>query len=179
MPRAGSPKRHAQAILQLALKDNSLEQWLADLKRLEGIAANTTFRVVLESPRLSLQEKLSVLKEPLQGLDPLAMNLLALLSSRGRLRLIPGIAAEYGRLVNAQRGLEAAEVITAIPLEEGEVKALAGRLEALMGKKLSVSARVEPAILGGVVARVGDQLLDGSLRSRLKALRKSLVEARR
>lgn len=179
MPRAGSPKRHAQAVLQLALRDNSLDRWLVDLRRLEEVAANATYRVVLESPRLSLQEKLSLLQEPLQGLDQRAVNLLALLASRGRLRLLPGIVAEYRRLVNAQRGLEEAEVITAIPLEEAEVNALVGRLEAIAGKKVAVSARVDPAILGGLVARVGDRLLDGSLRSRLHSLRKSLAEARR
>jgi len=79
------------------------------------------------------------------------------------------------RLLDSHRGLEHAQLTTAIPLEEAEAQALGRRLGERLGKRLVVQAQVDPAIIGGLVVRVGDQLLDGSTRTRLELLKKDLA----
>lgn len=175
MARRASPRRHAQAILQIALENNQLPEWLADLERLAQLGSDATYRFVLESPKLSLSDKLSLLQDRIKGLNPLAVNMLALLISRGRLKLLPEIFAEYQRLVDIQQGIELVEVVTAVPLEDKEGEVVAQRLARLVGKQVRVNARVDPAIIGGLVVRIGDRLIEGSVSSRLRALKQTLV----
>jgi F-type H+-transporting ATPase subunit delta len=82
---------------------------------------------------------------------------------------------EYGRLVDEHRGIAHAEVATAVPLEPEEKDKLVRRLGDLVGREIVLTTRVDPAIIGGLVARVGDKLIDGSTKSRLLALRESLI----
>jgi F-type H+-transporting ATPase subunit delta len=80
-------------------------------------------------------------------------------------------------MADAHLGLEHAKVITAIPLDEGDKKKLSERLAAITGKKIVLTTEVDPAIVGGFVARVGDKLIDGSTKAKLEALRRQLVRA--
>ncbi|MEE9203344.1 MAG: F0F1 ATP synthase subunit delta, partial [Dehalococcoidia bacterium] len=175
MPRGGSPKRHAQAVFAIASEQDQLEKWLQDLGQLSQLSRDPLFRAVMDNPKFSLQEKLELLPDEVAGLSPLAVNLLALLVARDRLRLAPQIYQEYERLLNARQGIVSAEVVTAVPMEAAEEKAVARHLEAITGGKVVITTRVDPSILGGLAAHIGDTLLDGSLRSKLKALHKSLV----
>ena len=84
------------------------------------------------------------------------------------------IADEYQRLLNAYRGIDEAEVLTAVPLDDGDKQRLAERLGAVVGKKVIIKAEVDSSLIGGVVARIGGKLIDGSTRSRLEALKKEL-----
>ncbi len=179
MPRGGSPKRHAQAVFAIALEQDQLDKWLQDLGQLSQLSHDPLFRAVMDNPKLSLQDKLGLLPDKVAGLSPLAVNLLALLVARDRLRLAPQIHQEYQKLLNAHRGIASAEVVTAVPLEAAEEKAITRRLEAITGAKVALTTRVDPSVLGGVVARIGDRLLDGSISGKLKALRKSLVTSGR
>lgn len=167
-------KRHAQAIFNIALEKNELEQWRSDLKKLGQVLAEPRLRPLWENPRVRLGEKLEALRGFMEGANPLALNLAGLLISRGRLGLIDGIVAEYERFVDAHYGIEHAEVTTAIPLDEATKQELARRLGQALGKKVMVEARVDASVIGGMVARVGDLLLDGSVRTRLEGLRRSL-----
>jgi F-type H+-transporting ATPase subunit delta len=85
--------------------------------------------------------------------------------------------SEYERMADSHLGLEHAKVITAVPLDEEDQKKLSERLAAITGKKIVLTAEVDPAIIGGFVARVGDELIDGSTRAKLEALRRQLVRA--
>jgi F-type H+-transporting ATPase subunit delta len=114
------------------------------------------------------------MRQVLEGLNPLVMNLMLLLVSRGRLRLLAGIVEEYGRLVDEHEGLAHAAVTAAVPLEPEERQKLTARLGELVGRKISVSEAVEPSIIGGLSIRVGDKLIDGSTKSKFLALRESL-----
>lgn len=179
MPRGGSPRRHAQAVFAIASEQDQLEKWLQDLGQLSRLSQDLLFRAVMDNPKLTFPEKLGLLPEKVSGLSPLAVNLLALLVARGRLRLAPQIHQEYHKLLNAHRGIVSAEVVTAVPLEAGEEKAVIRHLEAITGGQVALTTRVDPSVLGGLVAHIGDTLLDGSLSSKLKALHKSLVTSGR
>ena len=176
MHRKASARRYAQAIFQIAKDRGELEKWREELKRVAQAVADPILSVLQDSPRLALAEKMALLKEKLPGADPMVLNFAGLLVARGRLGLAGEIAEEYERLLDANFGIEHAEVITAIPLERDETERLARRLGDMVGKRVVVKARVDPAIVGGVVARIGDQLLDGSTRARLELLKKSMTE---
>ncbi len=89
------------------------------------------------------------------------------------------IAGEYQRLLDGYYGIEPAEVITAVPLDDKDIQKLTENLSALVGKKIVLKSEVDPGVIGGIVARVGGKLLDGSTRSKLAALRRELVGTER
>jgi F-type H+-transporting ATPase subunit delta len=178
MPRGVAAKRHAQAVFQLALERGELEKWLEDLKTIATTLSQPQLMAILESPKVHLDEKMELISRCLPGVSQLALNLVYLLVARRRLRLIDQIASEYQRLADAYQGLEHAEVTTAIPLDEEDRKRLSERLAELTGTRIMLSTKVDPNVIGGFVVRIGDRLIDGSTKSKLDSLRKSLVEVR-
>jgi len=96
---------------------------------------------------------------------------------KGRIKNAEQIADEYDNLLDEQRGIKHAVVTTAVPLDETDKQKITGQLEKITGRKVTVKLKVNPSILGGMVARIEDTLIDGSIRNRLDLLRKDLVEA--
>jgi F-type H+-transporting ATPase subunit delta len=115
------------------------------------------------------------LKERLGDVSLLALNLVLLLIARSGISMMAEIAGEYKRLLDSYRGIESAEVTTAVPLDDKDKEKLTQKLGTLVGAKVEIETEVDPSILGGIVARVGGKLLDGSTRSKLAALKKELV----
>ena len=175
MPKKAYGRRYAQAVFELALEKKELERWQADFAKITAAVADKEFLAALESPKISLEKKSQLLAKRLEGLNPLAMNLVYLLIARSGIGMVADIAAEYQRLLDSHRGIEPAEVITAVPLDEKDIKKLTDNLSAVVGKDVVVRAEVDPEILGGIIARVGGKLLDGSTRSKLAALKRELV----
>ena len=130
---------------------------------------------MLESPKFNFDTKARLLSERLGDVNPLALNLVYLLMTRGRLSVIGDIAGEYQQLLNSYRGIEQAEVTTAIPLDDEDKQKLADHLGAVVGKKVILKPEVDSNLIGGIIARIGGKLLDGSSRSKLMALREELV----
>ncbi len=178
MPRGVAARRHAQAVFQLALDRGQLHEWLEQLKAIAATVSEAQLRAILDSPKIHLDEKVGLINRCLPGADQLLLNLLYLLMARRRLRLIDDIVSEYERLADAYQGLEHAEVTTAVPLDEEDKAKLSQRLSAVTGTEIVLTAKVDPSLIGGFVARIGDWVLDGSTKSKLDSLRKSLVQAR-
>jgi F-type H+-transporting ATPase subunit delta len=103
------------------------------------------------------------------------LNLILLLLRRGRIEDLPRVAAEFRRLDHERKGITTATVISALPLEADEVRALTTRLEQSTGGHVELDVKVDPSLLGGLVVRVGDRMIDGSVRGRLERLRNRLV----
>jgi len=176
MPRISSGKRYAQAAFELALEKNELESWQISLKKIAGIAADVKLMALLENPKLPFDAKKSLLEERLGEVNPLALNLTCLLMSRGRLRIAGDISQQYNLLLDAHYGIEHAEVVTALPLGDEDKERISNKLGGMTGHKVIIDAQVDPAVIGGFSAKIGDMLIDGSIRSRLESLRRSLVE---
>lgn len=172
-------QRYAQAVFEIALETKELDSWQSDLRRIASLAEGDAIVAFLESPKIPFDDKARLLSEQLKGVNPLALNLLYLLAARGRLRSIGNIADDYQRLLDNYRGIEVAEVVTAIDLDEEDKRRLAEHLSVIVGKKVTLKTEVEPGLIGGVIARIGGKLLDGSTRSKLKALKRELVRAGR
>ena len=171
-------KRFAQAIFNIALEQGDLDKWQSDLKRIASLGEDATLISLLQDPRLHFDSIAKVLSEQLSDINPLALNLVYLLITKGQLSMIGKIADEYQRLLDSSRGIEQAEVTTAIPLNDEDKQRLAERISTLVGKKVVVKPEVDSRLIGGIVARVGDKLLDGSTRSKLAALREELAGAK-
>ncbi|MBN2100076.1 MAG: ATP synthase F1 subunit delta [Dehalococcoidia bacterium] len=175
MAKGVSGKRHAQAVFQIALEEKQLDKWLTDVEKIAAVLGDLEIAAILANPKVSPENKKDVLDRGLKGVSPMAMNLAQLLVARNRLHLVQSLAVEYKRLMNAYGGMELAEVRTAVPISSEEGEKVGKGLTALSGKRVTLEMSVDPEILGGFVARLGDKLIDASARTRLQELRKSIA----
>ncbi len=176
---ATSIKRYAQAVFEIALENNMLAEWQVDLQKIALLMQDDEFATLVESPKLPTELKAKLAEEKLGGVNPLALNLVYLLIAKGKLKYADQIAREYETLLNEHYGISHAEIITAIRLDKPDEESLIRHIQAMVGRKISAAPRVDPDILGGFIARVGDSLIDGSIRNKLNELRKSLAQTRR
>ena len=177
MAKVASAKRHAQALFQIASEHNNIEGWQSDLEIIESVISDPELASVLENPKFHLNDKIEIINKSLPQLSQIVRNFVGFLVAKQRLAILGQIVIEYKRMADAHRGLEHAVVTTAIPLEKADEQKLASHLAEVAGKQIVLSTNVDPIILGGFVARIGDKLIDGSTRSRLDSLKGKLVKA--
>jgi F-type H+-transporting ATPase subunit delta len=165
-------RRYAEAIFEIAQRDGTVEIWLDQLDQVAAVARNGQAVRGLENPSAAVDERLALFRR-LVGRELLAPleNLLGIVLRRRRLDLLPGIAREYRRLYNRSVGIVEANATSAAPLEQDEINALRERLETMTNKRVELTTAVDPQLLGGIQVRIGDMLLDGSVRGRLERLR--------
>ena len=167
-------QRYSQAVFEFAEEKNELDKWQSDLNDIARMSEDENVAAVLSDYNLSSEAKARVLSELLGDISPLAMNLIRMLLARDSIELIGEISDGYNRLMDARQGIERGEVITAVPLTDEDKKKLEERLSKLMDKKVFIESRVDPALIGGIVVKIGGKLLDGSTHSRLEALKNSI-----
>jgi F-type H+-transporting ATPase subunit delta len=177
MPRTSSGKRYARAAFDLALEKNELEAWQEGLKKMADSTTDQQLMALLQDPRISFDAKKSLLRKGLAEVHPLVFNLAVLLVSKGILSRSRDIFQQYNNLLDAHRGVERAKVTTALPLDSEEEEVVSRRLGEIVDRKVVIEGQADPSILGGFIARMGDTLIDGSIRQKLETLKKSLVEA--
>ena len=168
-------KRYAQAAFDIAREKDEFDRWVEDLQAIADLAAQPGVVEMLASSRVPFEVKERLLRSGLAGVSPLALNLARLLVQKGRIAMAGQVRDEYQRLLDEHRGIAQALVLTAVPLSDDEERAVAQRLRELTGKEIVLERQVDPEILGGLVARVGDRLIDGSTRTRLLELRRRLA----
>ena len=177
MPRSASARRYAQAAFQIAGEKNELEGWLDDLTVLAGAVQDSEFATFLDAPQVSIGQKHEVIRGALsKTVGPLPLNLIALLASRNLAGVLPAIVDQYQRLLDEHNGIERAEVVSAVPLDDAERGQVEQLLRRVVGKEIRMTSSVDPRIIGGLVARVGDHVIDGSTATRLESMRRELVE---
>jgi len=164
-------------VFRIALDSKELNRWQSDLRKIASLVNDTALFALLENPEVSFDDKAKVLSERLGDINPLALKLVSLLVTKGKLGMIGDIADEYQRLVDNYLGIEGAEVAevtTALPLDDEDKLRLAQRLTSLVGKPVVLKPKVDSSLIGGVIIRVGDKLIDGSIRNKLLALKRDL-----
>jgi F-type H+-transporting ATPase subunit delta len=172
-------RNYALALFELGEKLDATDRF-ADLMAglASAIETDATISVVLESPRVPKQTKERILNQALRGLAPEAfLRFLAAVVKRGRQGLLPLIQHEYGDLVDAKYNRIHAGVTLAREPDEQLQAAVAAKLSEVTGKEVIPHFRIDPAILGGVILRMDDRLIDGSLRRRMARLRHQLLNA--
>jgi len=168
-------RRYAEAAYAIAKDSGTQDQWRDDLASIAQVVEYPQVSGYLADAKVSEDEKARLLQRALD-ISPLGMNLALLLLERGRLHLAPWILAEFDRMLDEERGVARAVVTTAVPLAPGEEQAVAERLRALVGaREVRLETEVDPSLIGGMVARIGDRLIDGSVRTRLVQLKRSLA----
>ena len=175
-----SARRYAEAAFALASESETLDRWSGDLLTLANFIDEPEVKDILTSNRVPRDEKLRLLDAGVKAyVSPLAMNLVRLLDQRGKTTLARDIQVAFQGMLDERRGVAHAVVTTAVAIDDGERTAIAAKLSSLTNKQVDVTSVVDPSIIGGIVARIGDQLVDGSTRSRLAALKRNLEGATR
>jgi F-type H+-transporting ATPase subunit delta len=173
----GSSKRYAQAAFQLGKEQGKLDAWSTGLEALGRLGQDAGFRLLMESPRVPFAAKQEILQQQLAGNLVDVFNLAQLLVSRKRVDAIPGLVLEFQRMYDADRGVSHARVVTAVALTPAAREALQKQLTAYTGGQVVLEDEVDPSIMGGMVVRIGDKLIDGSLKGRLENLHRQLAGA--
>jgi F-type H+-transporting ATPase subunit delta len=168
-------RRYSHAVFNIARERSELDRWQSDLGKITAVGEDVAFVALLENPKVRFEDKAKLLSEWLGDINTLALNLVYLLVTRGRLSMIGDIADEYQRLLDSYHGIERAEVTTAITLDDKEKQKLEEQLAVVVGKKVVLEPKVDSSLIGGIVVRVGGKLLDGSTYSKLMALKKALA----
>lgn len=172
-----SARRYAQAIFQIAQAKNNLDEWKKELRKLAEVTKDREAMDLIDHPKVAFNLKAELIKQRLNTTNELVLNLCNLLILKGRLKNAEQIADEYESLLDTQRGIKHAVVTTAVAVDETEKQKITSQLEKITGKKVTVKLQVNPNIIGGMVARIEDTLIDGSVRNRLDLLRRDLAEA--
>jgi F-type H+-transporting ATPase subunit delta len=171
-------RRYAEAAFQIAREQGTEERWSEGLSLMAAIFSDPEVAAVMQEARVSTADKMSMAERALEGADPMVLNLARLLVHRSRTALAPQIAEALQELVDAERGIAHAVVTTAVPVSEAEARAVAEKLSEISGRQVVVETQVDEGIIGGLIARIGDRLIDGSTRSQLSALKRRLRESR-
>ena len=175
---AGAPtaKRYAQATFQIAREQGREDGWLEGLELARRALSEPTAAVFLALPRVGLAQKQEAARELLAGQEPLLVNLVQLLIARRSLELLPLLVREYRTLLDISRGRVRAHVTSAVALSDEQQRRL-GELLAEMfdDKEVVLDVVQDPEIMGGLIARVGDRVIDGSVRTRLESLKQRLT----
>lgn len=178
MSQSAVAKRYAQAIFELGVDQANVAALVGEVKRLaEAWDASGELRAALANPLVSEAARLAIVKDlcAALGLSPTARNAAGLLAQRRRLSILPDVADELARLSDERAGVVRATVTSAAPLSEATRQKLQQQLEKRTGKKVLLEVRQDPTLIAGLVARIGDLVIDGSARARLAELRTQLL----
>jgi F-type H+-transporting ATPase subunit delta len=171
-----SARRYAEAAFEIAERDGTVEQWRDQLDRVAEAISDPEVVRRLEDPAVPLEARSQALVSGL-GTEvlPQVRNLLLLVLRRRRLEQLPRLAAEFRAIYNRRAGIVTATATSAVPLSDTDVAELEGRLVDIAGGRVELSLEVDPSLIGGITVRLGDRLIDGSVRGRLERLRNRLV----
>jgi F-type H+-transporting ATPase subunit delta len=175
MRPSSTARRYAEAAFDVAHQDGNADQWLADLRRVQQLLDRPIVRQYFEEPNVSREEKVETLPRLFPDLPEHVLNLLRILTNKHRMHLIPAVADELERLIRESRGITEATVTVARPVDEQERREIAQRLGTLLGKQVVIHTEVDESIIGGIVIRIGDQLMDASVAGRFERLRQELA----
>jgi F-type H+-transporting ATPase subunit delta len=178
---SGMAGRYATALFDLARDASAIDAVKADLDRFDAlIAESPDLARLVRSPVFSADEQLQALKAVLEraGIGGLAAQFLKLATKNRRLFAVRDMARGYGKLVAAHKGEATAEITVAEPLKDDHAAALKSALKAISGKDVDLAVKIDPAIIGGLVVKLGSRMVDSSLRTKLNAIKQAMKEAR-
>ena len=172
---AATGRRYAQAAFELAKEDN-LDRWVEDLTRTAEILGDPDVLGFIDAPQVSDSVKLDGIGKLLADVDVLVRNTVNLMTVNRDIAKFAEMFRVFSEMADEHHGIARAEVVTAVPLDDARRARLAAGLAELVGRnEVEITVSVDPSIIGGVVAKIGDHLVDGSARTRLQAMRNKLA----
>jgi F-type H+-transporting ATPase subunit delta len=178
MSQAPVADRYARAIFELGVETNLLSEITEQVRRFsEAYASSAELRAVLDNPIVDAEQRDAVLADVAGrlGLSGSSLNLVKLLASRKKLRVIPDIARRLDRLSDEKAGVVRATVTSARPMPDGFYQKLVAELESATARKIVLERKEDPSLIAGFVTRIGDNTIDGSVRGRLNEIERQLV----
>jgi F-type H+-transporting ATPase subunit delta len=176
MLKGAIARRYAEAVFDIAQRQNTIERTLDDVKGIAEVFSNRTLSYLLREPKISVKRKETAIRQALADkVLPTSLNLALLLVQRELVEVTPRLATELENLVLDYRNEAVAQVTTAAQIDEAMSAIVKKALEKRTGRKIIMETRTDPSILGGVIARVGDEIIDGSVRTRLHILKQQLL----
>ena len=174
---AATGRRYAQAAFELAKEKDNLDRWVEDLARAAEVLGDPDVLCFLDAPQVTDSVKLDGIGKLLADVDPLVRNTVNLMTVNRDISKFADTFRVFSEMADEHRGIARAAVVTAVPLDKAQRDQVAAGLAKLVGRnEVDITESVDPSIIGGVVARVGDRLIDGSTRTQLQAMRNSLAE---
>ena len=173
--------RYSTALFELALEANAVEAVKADLDRFDALVAESAdLNRLVRSPVFSAEEQLQALSIVLDrvGISGLAANFFKLVAANRRLFAVHDMIKAFRALIAQHKGEATAAVTVAEPLKDAHVDALRAALKSVTGKDVDLDIKIDPAILGGLVVKLGSRMVDSSLRTKLNAIKHAMKEAR-
>jgi F-type H+-transporting ATPase subunit delta len=168
-------RRYAEAYFSLAQDDGHIKRWRAQLAGVAEILGDPEISSALANPKTSLAERVRMGLKLLEGVSDPARNLARLLIERRRVGIVGQVLGHYDALADRASGVVRAEVITAIPTDKKLEESIQRSLSEHLGSDVQTVVRTDPSILGGLVIRIGDRVIDDSLRTHLQQLQAALV----
>lgn len=170
--------RYAQALFDIGVENRNLAKVADEVESFaQTFSASAELRSVLDNPLVPEAERDSLLDEIARrlGLSDVVKNTIRLLARRSRLVVVPALSRSLRKMSDEKEGVVRATVVSAKPLGEPYAKRLQDELQKMTGKKIMLTREVDPTLIAGVITRVGDTVIDGSLRTRLDGLRNQLL----
>jgi len=166
---------YARAVFETARDKASLPNWSEALALMSVIASDPTMKEVLDNPKMTKAQKGELFAGVCSDkIDDAAKNLIALLAENNRLSICPEVAEQFEALKSADEGVVEAEVTSAMPLDSDQESALKESLKKKLGSDVSLTTSVDESLIGGVIVKAGDMVIDGSIRSQIAALSNAL-----
>ena len=178
MISTGITRRYAEALISIGLEEDSCEKFESELTRISNLFnENTELKSVLYSPVYPIQNKKGILKEIIKRLEisKNTENFLSLLIDKKRIEFLPHILKRYGEMLDQIVGRVRAKAIVAKSVPEELVSKLKESLEKYSGKKVLLEIQEDPTIIGGVITKLGNIVFDGSIRTQLEKVKKSII----
>ena len=163
-------RRYAKALVQLANEEGGVEKFHAELTAFDALLVdNRNLWAILVSPAYRIEAKREMMRELIAKMELSATvkNFLLLVLEKNRLNYLPQIVVSYGMLADELSGVVRPTLTSAMPLDAGQVEEIKETLAKYTGKRVILKVEVDPALIGGVVTRIGDMAFDGSLKTQL------------
>jgi F-type H+-transporting ATPase subunit delta len=177
----GGARVYAQALLEMADEKGALDETASEVEQLqELLASQPDLTALMSTPALGAAERRELIERVFKGrVSDTTYKFLQVVNDKGRLAALPGILASFEDLLDQRRGIVEVDAYVAQRLDPAEAEQVARRIGAALRKEVVLHQYVNPDLIGGLVLRVGDQLIDGSVATQLKLMRQRLIEAGR
>lgn len=170
-------QKYAKAIFEVAVDEHKLSEFGAELSQVsEVVSSHADLEAFINNPQVKAEAKKEVFEKLFkEDVSPMVYNFFMLLIDKRRESLLKEIASEYKALANAAQGIVEAEVTVAHELSKAQEDKLVEKLQITTGKTVVIETKIDKSILGGIVVRIGDKLIDGSVIRQMQALKTQLL----
>lgn len=168
-------RRYAEGVLQLASEDNAIDVWRVELAKLDDLLSDQVLVAAFQNPAVGPHRRMQLAKLLSPELRPQTENFLRLLVEHQRTREMPAIREAFDRMADELVGIVHASFTTAIPLDKDDQQRYWRLLEQRLGRKVEMTFGTDPGLIGGATIRIGDRVVDGSIRTQLERLRQELL----